>query len=646
MGYPENEAPDPAASHGPDSVAPTEPAAGPGALEAPQEGASAPGSRLQARRSWRASARPLIARLALPIFLLEAGVMGLITLFGPMPVITETIFDASLLTLFLFPALYLLTFRPLRAEIEQRKRLEETLQAAKASLEGRVTERTLALREASTRLGAEIEESRRLYRSLFDNQLVGVYLADLEGHLIDCNTAFASIHGYPSREALLADPGSAAPGESLPWQPPLDSLPPDGTPALLERGSSHGEGRSHWLLESAALVPDGSGSLTRIEGAQLDISDRRRAEHEREALLHRLEEERNTVQELAGALEEDRDLLRVIMGNTRARLAYLDPAFNVVLANAAYASACGRSPEELPGSNHFDLFPYTSSRAAGDGRSYWDWTLTPVTGRDAQLSGLVLSMVDVTDLTLAQQSLSRAHVELEERVRERTADLALANEALEAQLAERRRAESLARTREQMFRSLAENLPDLISRFGRDLRLLYLSRDIEAATGLPHEGSLGRTLAELDLPAPMKSQLDEGIRRALDTGEVGAVEFSFAPEGEPRWYEARIVPEHGPDGRVETALLIARDISKRLKDEHALRRFAEEQRALYTVAAAASNLQETDELLSALLDAVITVTGADAGWVTVVPGTPGRPPRVAASRGVDAGFIAAACELL
>ena len=231
-------------------------------------------------------------------------------------------------------------------------------------------------------------------------------------------------------------------------------------------------------------------------------------------------------------------------------------------------------------------------------------------------------------------------VDIEHRKRLEEA-LQATNEALESELAERRRAEVLALHRERLFRSLAENLPDLVGRFDRGLRVVYLSPDVEPETGLSENDLLGKTVEEMGLPPEMTERLATGISRALETGEVGAVEFSYAAPAGLRWYEARMVPEQGSGDEVESVLVIARDISRRVQNEESLRRYAEEQRALYTVAAASGNVQEADDLLDTLLDAVIVVLDADAGWVTVPPGPRHTVPRVAASRGVSAEFVAA-----
>jgi PAS domain S-box-containing protein len=143
---------------------------------------------------------------------------------------------------------------------------------------------------------------------------------------------------------------------------------------------------------------------------------------------------RKQTEELAMALQSERNTLRVIMENTRAHLAYLDPEFNFVAVNSAYVQGCGHSREELIGRNHFALFPHPENQAIFERvrdtgepiefrakpfefperpeleTTYWDWTLVPVKGADGQTEGLVLSLMDVTEQVRAQaeiESLSR-----------------------------------------------------------------------------------------------------------------------------------------------------------------------------------------------------------------------------------------------
>jgi len=57
---------------------------------------------------------------------------------------------------------------------------------------------------------------------------------------------------------------------------------------------------------------------------------------------------------------------------------------------------------------------------------------------------------------------------LELRVQERTAELANANQALQAEIAERKEAEALLSRRESYFRALIEHISDVVSILDRD----------------------------------------------------------------------------------------------------------------------------------------------------------------------------------
>jgi hypothetical protein len=82
------------------------------------------------------------------------------------------------------------------------------------------------------------------------------------------------------------------------------------------------------------------------------------------------------------------------------------------------------------------------SRRAKDGRLVpISLTVSPI--RDAQGTIIGASKVarDITDRIAAEETLTRVHDELEQRIRERTAELASSNQALRAEIAERQRVE-------------------------------------------------------------------------------------------------------------------------------------------------------------------------------------------------------------
>ncbi len=181
------------------------------------------------------------------------------------------------------------------------------------------------------------------------------------------------------------------------------------------------------LWNSATLYAvDGMTAVATIAQGQ-DITERVQAEEERERLLKQAQRDRESIASLAQILQQEWDTLQAIMESTHAQLAYLDPDFNFVRVNSAYAQGSGHSREELIGHNHFDLFAnaenqaiFEQVRATGQpaafhtkpfefadqperGVTYWNWTLVPVKEGDGQVRGLVLSLLDVTDQVLSRR---------------------------------------------------------------------------------------------------------------------------------------------------------------------------------------------------------------------------------------------------
>lgn len=126
----------------------------------------------------------------------------------------------------------------------------------------------------------------------------------------------------------------------------------------------------------------------------------------------------------------------------------------------------------------------------------------------------------------------------------------------------RRLAQDALERREAEFRSLAANLPDVVARFGPDLRFLYVNPAAAAPSGRAPEAFVGRTMAELGYPAHLVREWEERLRRAFDTGQPYEAEWdSVSSGGEPRRFQVRGVPERDAEGRVASLLCISRDVT-------------------------------------------------------------------------------------
>jgi PAS domain S-box-containing protein len=100
-------------------------------------------------------------------------------------------------------------------------------------------------------------------------------------------------------------------------------------------------------------------------------------------------------------------------------------------------------------------------------------------------------------------------------------------------LTERKRLERQLRQREQQFKMVAENAPDIISRIDSEFRHLYVSPSVELATGIPSEQFVGKTNAELGMPEDMYRVWHDSLRQVFETGQEQTIEFKFPTS---QWY--------------------------------------------------------------------------------------------------------------
>ena len=149
-------------------------------------------------------------------------------------------------------------------------------------------------------------------------------------------------------------------------------------------------------------------------------------------------------------------LLSTILDYTHMMVAYLDPDFNFLMVNQAYAEDYEQELEFFPGKNRFDLYPSLEAEKkfkrvveTGDpyfavawpfeypefperGITYWDWSLVPIKDTAGVVTGVVQTGTNVTVRKQAEEEIRKLNEELEQRVIDRTTKLKATNEELEA----------------------------------------------------------------------------------------------------------------------------------------------------------------------------------------------------------------------
>lgn len=162
----------------------------------------------------------------------------------------------------------------------------------------------------------------------------------------------------------------------------------------------------------------------------------------------------------------------------------------------------------------------------------------------------------------------------------------------------RQQAQEVLYRREQEFRALVENSPDIIARFDQDLRHLYINPSIERITGIPAAAFQGKTNREVGLTHAVIEFWETQLHNVFATAQEQTIEFEVATPTGQRYFQSRIVPEFTADGQVVTLLSVTRDISDRKQVEATLRLQAEREAQLETIIQRIRESLELDDILN------------------------------------------------
>jgi PAS domain S-box-containing protein len=175
----------------------------------------------------------------------------------------------------------------------------------------------------------------------------------------------------------------------------------------------------------------------------------------------------------------------------------------------------------------------------------------------------------------------------------------------------RKAAEGALRQREQEFRALSENSPDLIMRCDRHQRFLYVNPKTAELSNLPASAFLGRTSRELGFAEAVVDRWEQVVEQAFVTNQEQSLEYQVVlPMGDRTFY-SRVVPECNPTGEPESVLVVVRDVTELKQAQAALTQRAERE---YTLRLITQHIRETLDLpviLSTAVQEVQRILNAD-----------------------------------
>ncbi|WP_420128665.1 PAS domain S-box protein [Longimicrobium sp.] len=434
--------------------------------------------------------------------------------------------------------------------------------------------RILALvRDIGERKAAEeaLRRSEESYRTLFELSNDPIYVHDVEtGAILDANRRACEAAGMTleqvKRGGMHVIAGGAEPFTAERAMEHI-RLASRGEPQRFEWMTGFPADGQVWSEVSLNRV--NIGGVDRLVATARDITERRAAE---QALRDR-EESYRTIFDLAGAglwvhdidtgafLDVNQTACEMYGFSVQeqkemgvAGISWGEPPFTIREASEYVRRAIDGEAQRFEWKGRHRL-----------GHPVWaEITLRRVTilGEDR----LLATARETSEWKAAEDALRRANEELEQRVQERTAELAETNEALEEEVAEHEAAQEALLERTQELEGVFQALPDLYFRLDPDGTITDHRAGRAAALYAPLPEFRGRQMQEL-LPADVGPRFGDAVREAVRTGELVCVEYRLMDGDAAQEFEARVVPL--ADG---TLVTVVRDITERKAAERELER--------------------------------------------------------------------------
>ncbi len=135
---------------------------------------------------------------------------------------------------------------------------------------------------------------------------------------------------------------------------------------------------------------------------------------------------------------------------------------------------------------------------------------------------------------------------------------------------ERKETEKELHESEIRFRTLVENATDLVMRFDREHRHVFVNSASLPVLGIPPEDFIGRTHYEMEFPDDLCQFWEEEIEKVFESGIADIIDFSIEVKGREISFEWQLIPEFNEEDEIPYLLAVARDVTKRKQSEKAL----------------------------------------------------------------------------
>ncbi|WP_136415246.1 PAS domain S-box protein [Herbaspirillum sp. ST 5-3] len=400
--------------------------------------------------------------------------------------------------------------------------------------QGRVLYRAVNVLDISERkrMEQQLRQSEHLLRKVLDSLPVGVWVVDADGKVVMTNPAAGLICDRSAPGAVNAD------SECKGWEPETGA-PRTPCDWSIARALHDGE----TTLNATIEVECAGGYRKILSSSAVPLLDERGRISGAVAVNHDITRERSATEALRKSEASLANAQRI------AQLGNWDSEF------ASGELYCSDEVFRIFGLAPRQDKPRLRAYLARVRRDDKNKVVTAI--RDA-LNGS--ARLDIT-FHLALPDGAEKTVQAQADVVFDSAGQAASMKGIVQDISEKIAAEKLLHKRAEQFRALVENSPDVIARFDRDSHCVYANPAIEKAVGLRFCEIAGKAPDEFGLHPQVAAMWMTSIKKVFVTRLADSFDFSLRTMSGERHFQARLVPEFGPDGRVGKVLAVARDIS-------------------------------------------------------------------------------------
>jgi PAS domain S-box-containing protein len=382
-------------------------------------------------------------------------------------------------------------------------------------------------RDITERKRAEqaLRESEARYRRLFEQNLAGVFRGTVDGHVLDCNDAYARMLGYNSPQEILhlekldyfydAQEGMAA----------VARLRREGSHTNFELRLKRRDGSPISVLANVTLTEMGESRLLLVEGTLIDITIRKRAEEARAFL--------------ASLVESSQD---AIIGTTLEGLAISWNHGAEELYGYRVEEMIGKSVSVLIPPDRPDELPQLLEKVRrGDSLSRYESVWARKDGSRVAVSLTISPVYDTTGKITGIATIAR-------------------------DIGERKRAEQQTRLQTAALESAANGI--VIA--DREGRVLWANPAFACLTGYPAEEVLGQTLRVLK-SGKHDATFYQKLWKTILSGGVWQGEIvNRRKDGTLYTDETTITPVRDALGAISHFIAVKQDVTERKRAERAL----------------------------------------------------------------------------